>query len=521
MVRFSLTFFEFVAILSRMKTLFLKKLKESAISILPISVITIILTAIFVPNSLWSIVCLGIAIVLLMIGISLFSMGNEMSLMKIGGLIGSHVSKTKKIFIMLLCSFLIGTLVTIAESDLSILASQIPGINSWLFIIVVGISVGFCMLLATLRIILNIKIQYVLAIAYLIILVLMFFTPKAFLPISFDASGVTTGAISVPFIMSFGLGISAVRSGESNQDDSFGMIAMCSIGPIFAVMLMSVILKNAGAALPDVANVDYTGIGTVFGQIGFQFLENMKDVALILTPILLLFVIYNFVALKLPKQTLGRILIGSIYTYVGITFFFVGAKSGFLPVASKLAVNIFNYNPVILIPIIAIVGLFIVVAEPAIHVLNKQVEDLSSGSISKRKMLLVLSVGVALSVTLAVLRIIFKIDILYILTPLVALMIILSFFSPSKITAIAFDSGGTAAGIISSTFVIPFMQGICFANELDLMTFGFGTIGIIITVPIIVVEIMGIKIRVEKERLARLSKIADQNQSAIKIIEFD
>lgn len=504
-----------------MKNIFFAKLKESAISVLPISFIVMILTLIFVPDCGWTMLAFGIAIIFLMIGISLFSMGNEMGLMKIGGHIGSHASKSKKIIIMLICSFIIGALVTIAESDLNLLAEQIPTINKWIFIISVGLSVGFCMLLATLRIIFNIKIQYVLAVAYAIIFILMFFTPKEFLPISFDASGVTTGAVSVPFIMAFGLGISAVRSGENNQDDSFGMLAMCSVGPIFAVMLLSVILKNAGASTATLSSIDYTSATTVFSQLGSEILVNMKDVALILTPIVALFLIYNFCAIKLPKQTLFRILIGVLYAYIGITLFFVGAKIGFLPTSSKLAINIYDKNPMLLIPIIALVGLFIAIAEPSVHVLNKQVEDLSSGTISKRKMLITLSIGITLAVVLSVIRVIFEINLLYILCPLVGIVITLAFFSPAKITAIAFDSGGVAAGVMSSTFIIPFMQGICFAQELDFMTFGFGTVGIIIMIPIIVVEIMGIKMRVDERKQAKAAQLADQKQSAIKIIEFD
>lgn len=504
-----------------MKAIFLNKIKESIISILPISVVIAILSFIFVPNCGWSMLAFGISTILLMIGICLFSMGNDLSLMKMGGYIGSHLSKTKKVALMLICSFIIGVIVTIAESDLSLLASQVPGINNYVFIITVSVGVGFFLFLAALRILLNIKIKYVLAVAYSIIFILMFFVPKAFLPIAFDASGVTTGAISVPFIMAFGLGISAVRSGEHNQDDGFGLLAMCSIGPIFAVMLMSAIMGGMGANVPASEIVSYTSAASVGHEFAVQLLENLKEVALILVPIVAFFMIYNWSLLRLPKQTIARLFVGVAYTYVGIVLFFLGAKCGFMPLASVLSTNIYNVSQYLLIPICAITGLFIVMAEPAIHVLNRQVEDLSSGTIKQRTMLITLSIGVALAILLSALRILFEIDMLVLLAPMIVAMIALTFVISNKITSIAFDSGGVTAGVISSTFVLPFMQGICSAKGLDLMTYGFGTIGIIILVPILIVEIMGVKMAINEKRISKIEQELDKKEKHVTIIEFD
>ena len=507
--------------LSVMKGIFLSKIKESAISILPIALVVIVLSTIFVPNLGWTSFAFGLSTILLIFGICLFNIGNDLSLMKMGGYIGSHLSKTRKVALMLVCSFIIGVMVTVAESDLSLLASQIPSIKNLVFIITVGIGVGFFLFLATLRILLNIKIKYVLAVAYTIVFVLMFFVPKNFLPITFDASGVTTGAISVPFIMAFGLGISAVRGGENNQDDGFGLLAMCSIGPIFAVMIMSAIMSGMGAAAPTASTIDYSTAGAVASVFGVEVLASLKEVALILAPIIVFFLIYNVSLLKLPKTALARLGVGVIYTYVGIVMFFVGAKCGFLPVASNLATGIYNVSPYLLLPICAFVGLFIVVAEPAIHVLNKQVEDLSSGTISRKTMLVTLSIGVSIAILLSAMRIIFQIDMLYIYAPMVVLMIVLTFFISNKITSIAFDSGGVTAGVLSSTFILPFMQGIATAKGLDLMTYGFGTIGIIILVPILVVEVMGIRMRSQELKMAKVAHELDKKERIVTIIEFD
>ena len=504
-----------------MKSIFLSKIRESIISILPISIVIMVLSLIFIPNCGWSMLAFGISTILLMIGICLFSMGNDLSLMKMGGYIGSHLSKTKKVALMLICSFIIGVIVTIAESDLSLLASQVPGINNYVFIITVGVGVGFFLFLAALRILLNIRIKYVLAVAYSIIFILMFFVPKTFLPIAFDASGVTTGALSVPFIMAFGLGISAVRSGEHNQDDGFGLLAMCSIGPIFAVMLMSAILGNMGTTIPAQDVVTYTNFVGIAKEFGLQIIENLKEVALILIPIVAFFMIYNWSLLKLPKQAIARLFVGVAYTYIGIVLFFMGAKCGFMPLANALSTNIYSISPYLLIPICAVTGLFIVMAEPAIHVLNRQVEELSSGTIKQKTMLITLSIGVSLAILLSALRILFEINMLILLAPMIVAMIALTFVISNKITAIAFDSGGVTAGVISSTFILPFMHGICLAQNLDLMTYGFGTIGIIILVPILIVEIMGVKMAINERKIAKIEQALDQKEKHVTIIEFD
>lgn len=504
-----------------MKQEFLSKLKESVLSILPIAIIVVVLTLIFVPNCGISLVAFLVCSLFLMIGICLFTIGSDMSLMKMGGYVGSHLSKTRKTLLMIVCAFLIGTIVTIAEPDLMVLANQIPGINKWVFLITVSVGVGIFLVLSVLRILFKIKIQYILAICYGIIAMLMFFVPSNFLPVCFDASGVTTGPISVPFIMSFGLGIVAVRSGESNENDGFGLLAICSIGPIIAVMLISAFLKNSVGA--NVVETTYE-VFSSFGQVGSAMLDtllnSLKEVALVLLPVVAFFLIYNLSALKYPARTLTRLGIGIIYTYVGIVLFFTGVNTGYLPLANVLSTCIMGSNAWwIVIPVSVILGLVIVVAEPAVHVLNKQVEDLSSGVISKKMMLVSMSIGVSISVLLSALRVLFQINAIYFYFPLIIGCVILTFFIPSHITAIAFDSGGVSAGSVSGSFILPFMQGICTAKGFDIMTYGFGTIGLIVLTPILIVEIMGLKMTIRQKKLAR--HYAKQDDNKIRIIEFN
>lgn len=505
-----------------MANAFWGKLKEAIISVLPIALVVVVLTLIFVPNSGWTIFCFCICSVLLIFGICLFNIGIDSSLLKMGGYVGSHLSKTKKVFLMMFISLFIGVIITIAEPDLLVLASQVPWLNRWVFIISVGVSVGVCLMLAVLRIVLKIKLQYILAVCYGIILILMFFVPKTFLPLAFDASGVTTGPISVPFIMAFGLGIAAVRAGESNKDDGFGLIALCSIGPIVALMILGVIYGSNVDASVGISSYEVITSASEAGKmIGLELLSSLKEVLIVLAPIVVFFLLYQIFALKFPWKNMLRLGIGIVITYFGIAFFFTGVNAGYLQLANILGAAIASYNELILIPICLLFGLFIAVAEPAVHVLNRQVEDITSGAVKKRSMLISLSIGISLAVALSVIRIVFEINIIWFYFPILLCCIALSFFVPKQISSIAFDSGGVASGALSSSFILPFMQGVCLSLGRDPMIFGFGTIGLIILMPILVVELMGLKVLFNNKKLKKYQQNLDSLESEITIIEFD
>lgn len=504
-----------------MKKEFLKYLKESVFSIMPIFLIVMVLSLIFVPKCGVNLLAFTVGSVLLMFGVCLFSIGSSMSLMKMGGYIGSHLSKTKKTLLMIICAFFIGTIVTIAEPDLMVLANQVPSLNKWVFLITVSVGVGIFLVLSVIRILFKIKIKYILLVCYGLIAVLMFFVPQNFLPICFDASGVTTGPISVPFIMAFGLGIVAVRSGETAENDGFGLLAICSIGPILSVMIIAAIAGGINsAATTNVVTAAYGSASQWGAEFGSSLLESMRDVAIVLLPVVLFFIVYNFAALKYPATLLLRLAVGILYTYVGIVLFFTGVNSGYLPIAGLLSSSIMSGSCWwIVIPISFVLGLVIVIAEPAVHILNMQVEEFSTGIVKKRSMLISMSIGVSISVLLAALRAIFEINVLYIYLPIILLCIVLMFFVPQNMIAIAFDSGGVAAGSIAGSFILPFMQGICATRGVDVMTYGFGTIGLIVLAPIMVVEIMGLKISLNNRRFLEHSKRYDKKK--VTVIEFD
>ena len=496
------------------------KMKESALSIVPFFLIIITLYFVFLPFNIWAMLAILVATLFMIVGMSLFNVGVDMSTMKMGGYVGSHLSKSRRLTFMCILSFILGFIVTIAEPDLMVLSEQVPGISSkWIILITVSMGTGIFLLLSTIRTIFRLSIRTMLIISYAIALILCIFAPVNFLPLAFDTMGVTTGSVSVPFIMSFGLGICAVRGGKNNQEDGFGLIALASIGPVLAILIVSMFIK--GNAIADTAAVEMV---TSNSELGLLLLDNLlsylKEVFIVIIPIFIFFLIYNFIFLKLPKNTLVRIFIGLLYTYLGLVVFLIGVSTGYLPTADILGRTIADGNyKWLLIPISLIMGFTMVFAEPAVHVLNKQVEDITEGVISKKSMLIGLSLGVALAMLIIVARALFAIDFMWVCTPLVIIMLILSIFTPDLFEGIAFDSGGVAAGSLTASFVLPFIIGVCSSLGLDSMLFAFGSIAIVAILPTIVIQIMGIKYMLVVSRNKRKSR--KKVNSDITIIDFE
>lgn len=496
------------------------KMKESALSIVPFFLIIITLYLIFLPFNIWAMLAILVATLFMIVGMSLFNVGVDMSTMKMGGYVGSHLSKSRRLTFMCILSFILGFIVTIAEPDLMVLSEQVPGISSkWIILITVSMGTGIFLLLSTIRTIFRLSIRTMLIISYAIALILCIFAPVNFLPLAFDTMGVTTGSVSVPFIMSFGLGICAVRGGKSNQEDGFGLIALASIGPVLAILIVSMFIK--GNATADTTAVEMVTSGS---ELGLLLLDNLlsylKEVFIVIIPIFIFFLVYNFIFLKLPKNTLVRIFIGLLYTYLGLVVFLMGVSTGYLPTADILGRTIAEGNyKWLLIPISLIMGFTMVFAEPAVHVLNKQVEDITEGVISKKSMLIGLSIGVALAMLIIVARALFAIDFMWVCAPLVIIMLILSIFTPDLFEGIAFDSGGVAAGSLTASFVLPFVIGVCSSLGLDSMLFAFGSIAIVAILPTIVIQIMGIKYKLVVSKNKRKSR--KKVHSDITIIDFE
>lgn len=460
------------------------KIKESFLSILPIFLLVIFLHFTVVPLEKNMMISFLIGTVFLMIGMSLFTLGADNAMMPMGNKVGSYISKKKKLWFLIIVCLLLGTFITLAEPDLKVLADQASYLPSNTLILTVSVGVGLFLVLAALRIIFKISLSKLLVISYSIIFLITIFIPDKFIPLSFDSGGVTTGPITVPFIMALGIGLASVNGGEESKNDSFGLIGLCSIGPILSVLLLSLFYQNGSSEyIVESSNLNI-----------FEYLlEYSKEVLIALSPIVIFFFIFQILFLKLSKKTVAKISISIIYTFIGLVLFLVGVNYGFMNVGTYLGGKIASLDKSwLLVPFGMLMGCLTILAEPAVYVLNKQVEEISSGLISKKSLTFSLALGVSIAVGLAMLRIVLDVPIVYILVPGYLLALVLTFFTPKLFVAIAFDSGGVASGPVAATFILPFAIGACLALGNSVILDAFGLVAFIALTPLISIQILGL-----------------------------
>ena len=431
--------------------------------------------------------------VLLIIGMMFFTLGAELAMEPMGQQVGGRLTKTRKLWLILLSGFVLGVLITVSEPDLQVLANQVQSIPNNVLILSVAGGVGLFLVLALLRMLLGVRLRTMLLAFYLIVFGLVFFAPADFMAVAFDSGGVTTGPMTVPFIMAFGIGISSIRSDGKAADDSFGLISLCSVGPIIAVLILSLIYRPDSAAyeaavMPDAANSvemarDFLGV----------FPTYLKEIAVALLPITGFFAVFQLFLLRLGRQTLLRIGVGLLYTYVGLVLFLTGVNAGFMPAGTYLGQTLagLEYRWII-VPLGMLIGFFIVKAEPAVYVLMRQVEELTSGAVSGATLQRSLSIGVAASVGLAMTRVLTGISVLWLVIPGYAIALGLTFAVPDMFTGIAFDSGGVASGPMTATFLLPFATGACLAVGGNVVTDAFGVVAMVAMTPLITIQILGL-----------------------------
>ena len=468
------------------------KISESLSSVLPVTGIVLLLMSTIVPVPPAMLLSFLLGAVLLIVGMGLFTLGAETAMTPMGQYVGSRVTKSRKLWIIILVSLFVGTMITVSEPDLQVLAEQISSIPSAVLIWSVAIGVGLLLVVAMLRIIFKIRLKYLLLGLYVALFILAIFVPKDFLAVAFDSGGVTTGPMTVPFIMALGVGVASIRS-DDGGGDSFGLVALCSVGPIMAVMLLG-IFYNADAA----AQTDYTmPLADSSREILSLFLEHIPDfareVAVAVGPIVIFFLIFRAVSGGLGQKGLGKILIGVAYTYVGLVLFLAGVNVGFMPVGNylgrELATSELRW---VIVPLGMIMGYFIVAAEPAVHVLTKQVEDVTAGAVPGKALSLTLSIGVAASIGIAMLRVLTGISLMWVIVPGYAIALALSFVVPDIFTSIAFDSGGVASGPMTATFLLPFAVGACTAVGGNVVEDAFGLVALVAMTPLIAIQILGL-----------------------------
>lgn len=479
-----------------------QNLKESFKSVFPIAAIVLLLSMTITPISSSETLLFLMGAVFLVFGMSLFTMGAEMSMQQLGSQIGVSVGKSGKVWLVAFIAFIIGIAITVSEPDLQILASQISDIPQLFLILTVSVGVGLFLVIALLRIVFRVNLNVILVVFYIMALVMTFFLPESFRPLAFDSGGVTTGPMTVPFIMSLGAGVSSVRKSKDGGNDSFGITALCSIGPIIAVITLGLVMRVGGleydtqSFLDGIAKFDQTRDGLIIYAHGL--LRYAEEVALALVPIVVFTVIFQLVTRSFAKHQLIRIGIGLVYTFLGLAIFLTGANVGFLPTGFTIGCALAQlWGGALLIPIAMLLGFFIVRVEPAVHVLNHLVEEMSAGAISAKTTGFGLSVGVCAALGLSALRILTGIPIMYILVTGYVIALVLCFFVPRIFVGIAFDSGGVASGTMMSAFVLPLCIGACYAlnptgADAAIMADAFGCVSFVAMAPIITIQISGL-----------------------------
>ena len=489
----------------------IEKLKESLAAVVPITLIVMGISVLLVPLELGTVVMFFVGALMLIVGMGFFQLGAEISMTPMGKGIGSELAGSRRLPVILGVGFLMGAIITMAEPDLQVLANQVPAIPNRVLVLTVAVGVGVFLALAILRILLKIRLSVLLMCLYLGLIVLSFFVPADFLAVAFDSGGVTTGPITVPFIMAMGVGLASVRGDKSAGDDSFGLVALSSVGPVLAVLVLGCFYDpgQASYSLSDVAEVATTrDVARVFA------LEVPGYAAEVLTsflPIAGVFVVFQLISRRYRARQIRQILVGFLYTYVGLVLFLCGVNVGFSPVGAALgqalAASAWRW---LLFPLGMLIGYFIVKAEPAVYVLNKQVEEVTDGAISAQAMGMALSAGVSISVGLAMVRVLTGISILWFLIPGYAVAIGISFVVPKLFTAIAFDAGGVASGPMTATFLLPLAQGACVAVGGNIVTDAFGVVAMVAMTPLITVQLMGLaaQLKTGRRRAARAAEPA-------------
>lgn len=479
--------------------------KNSLETIIPVVIIVLILS-LFIPMTPSFLISFILSSILLIIGSTLFTFGADLSMVIIGNKIGKDLVKSKKIWLILIVSFIIGTVVTIAEPDLIVLAEQITSISSLWLILLISIGVGLCLLLASARSLFGWDLNKILIISFIIIFILLGFVPKNFIPLAFDSGGVTTGTISIPFIITLGIGLVSSRLDKKAKEESFGLVALASTGPIIMVLLLGLFTNT---------NLDMTFDNSMYTNFDFSnyFIQTLlcfKDVMIAILPIIIVFIIYRKLTKKIKTLELHKIIFGILVTIIGLTIFLVAANVGFLNMGYFIGEYFGNSNfKYLLIPIIMIISYFIAIAEPAVIILIDQVEEFTNGSISKNVLKISLALGVSLAAGLSIIRVFTETSFIYYALIGYGISLILTFFIPKVFTAIAFDSGGATGGSLTTAFLLPIAIGACVSLDGNVYANAFGFASMVSLVPIITIEIVGLIYQIKTKYIERYNEFDD------------
>lgn len=467
-----------------------EKGKEAILSIVPVMII-MILIGIYLQFNIMTIISILISTLLLIVGVTLFTLGADLSMLEIGKTISSELLKTRKVWVIVLVSFIVGVVITIAEPDLKVLADQMTAIDSSTLILCVGLGVGMFLSIAAARIIYQISLKKIICFFYVLLLVMLFISKKEMVPLAFDSGGVTTGPMSVPFILAMGIGFTSASPRKEAKNDSFGLVSLCSIGPILTVLLLGLLLDS---------NMDYTyniqEEVTTFSNLLVNYTSEIvpifKEVAISLLPILGVFVVFCMITRNIKKRQIVKVMIGLPTTLIGLTLFFIGVNVGYLPVAYLIGINMYKRAKFLLIPFGMLIGFVIVKAEPAVAVLTEQIEKITEGSIKRSVMNNAIAIGVSLAVGISIFRVVTGVSITGFLLVGYLVAMVLMRFAPDIFTMVAFDSGGAVTGPMTTSFLLPLIIGICYACNGNVLTDAFGLVALVALSPLITIQTLGI-----------------------------
>lgn len=470
------------------------KFRETAASVIPVAAIVLLLGLTIVPISTSVLVWFSIGSLLLTVGLTIFLMGVDMGITPVGERCGAALTAKRNLKILLGASFVTGVVVTAAEPDIQVFATQVKEIFSWVnkghFTYSIAAGVGAFISLGLLRMLVKLPLKLVYLLFYLLLGVVAYFTPRAFIGIAFDSGGATTGPMTVPFIMALGLGASAVRH---DKNASFGLTGMASIGPVLAVLVYSLATNGDSGNTATAAAVSEEVATGISGKI---IRHSFQEAGSSILPLLAMTFIAQVLLLKMTMRQMLRILVGFLYAFIGLSVFLIGVNGGFMQAGSVLGEILGKEaaaSPLwyaIMVATGLAFGAIIVCAEPAVWVLSEQVEHVSDGLIRRKALLVFLSVGTAIAIALAMWRAVAGFNLAWILLPGYITAMLLMYFSPALFTGIAFDSGGVASGPLTSSFVLSFTLGAASAgkNSND----SFGVIALVAMMPLIAIQIMGI-----------------------------
>ena len=505
--------------------IFLDKLREAFASVLPVALI--VLAVSFTPLVSFSpkqLIVFSICAVFLIGGIGLFNLGADLAMTPMGEHVGSGLTKSRRLQLLVSVCFIMGVLITVAEPDLSVLAEQVKNaVEPLLLIATIGVGVGLFLVLSIVKIVFKRDLSTIIIFFYMLLfmfgMLMVTFGKDMFVPLAFDSGGVTTGPITVPFIMALGVGVAGAIGGKNANENSFGLIALCSVGPIIA--LMGLVLFSKGDLTYQLSESAYS-IDECLENFLPTILAVAKEVVVALGLIVIFFMVLQILVLRLSWTRLIPMAFGIVYTFVGLVVFLTAVAVGFMPIGFELGQQL-GHMPHALVIAGFVLGMVVVLAEPAVHVLNKQVEEVTDGLVTKRSMLIALSVGVGISIGLSMIRIIMGFPIIYYLIPGYFISLALSFFVPKLYTAIAFDSGGVASGPLTSSFILPLAIGACAAirdGGDSILNYAFGIVAMVAMTPLITIQVLGFRATVATVLRNRMMMRRIQDADDEQIIDF-